>query len=229
MISCFQQDYKECVETADNMTMEVFCALTNSNLKFISSVRSFMDKVNRDSGMEIDDIQGALSYSTLIKNFAKISNSAFIRIQELVVFQLNQSFTDVRDYAKLNFENFIMKAFKDLFPIFEMLQPTYSKKLWNHVFLELCCLFSKMAIVLSSKYKVSKRDELMAKLEEDKLLIIDLFEEKCSKKDRLKGKENLESTIKVFKDPTDELIISLVNLRVHLGEVFDDKYMVSLP
>ena len=227
MISCFQSDYKECVLKADNMTMEVFCALTNSNVKFISSVRSFMEKVNRDSGMDLADIQKALSYSIIIKNFAQISNSAFVRIQELLVFQINQAFSKVKDYEKLNLEEFLTNTFKELFPIFDMLVSTYSKKLWSHIYVEFSRIFAKMIILLSSKYKTSKISDLTKKIENDKQLVMEIFGEKASKKDKKLGDDIIESVYGVFTLPIDEIINSIIVLRVQLGEVFNDKFMVK--
>jgi hypothetical protein len=73
-------EFKKVALEAQDMEIEVFCALTNSNMKFMSAVRQFMDRVKTNTGMEIPDIQQALTYQMIIKNFAQISNSSFIRI-----------------------------------------------------------------------------------------------------------------------------------------------------
>lgn len=57
IISSFQKEFRLVVSEAQDMGMEVFCALTNSNVKFMGAVRQFMERVNDSSGLEIQEIQ----------------------------------------------------------------------------------------------------------------------------------------------------------------------------
>lgn len=57
MISSFQKEFKLVVLEAEDMTMEVFCALTNSNIKFMGAVRTFIERVKNSSGMDVADVQ----------------------------------------------------------------------------------------------------------------------------------------------------------------------------
>lgn len=57
IISSFQKEYKLVVLEAEDMGMEVFCALTNSNIKFMGAVRQFIERVKNASGMDVADIQ----------------------------------------------------------------------------------------------------------------------------------------------------------------------------
>ena len=67
------------------MDMEVFCALTNSNIKFLSAARSLIDKVKGINILSEEEILTSLSYNTLMRNFALISNSAYQRIEQITV------------------------------------------------------------------------------------------------------------------------------------------------
>jgi hypothetical protein len=57
MISSFQKEFKILVVEAEDMSIEVFSALTNSNIKFMSAVRSFMERVQKATGLETHEIQ----------------------------------------------------------------------------------------------------------------------------------------------------------------------------
>lgn len=47
MIYIFQKEFKIIVLEAEDMDMPVFCALTNSNVKFIGGLRNLIEKVQR--------------------------------------------------------------------------------------------------------------------------------------------------------------------------------------
>jgi hypothetical protein len=45
MVYIFQKEFKTIVAEAEDMPMEVFCAMTNSNVKFIECARRLVGKV----------------------------------------------------------------------------------------------------------------------------------------------------------------------------------------
>lgn len=44
MMFSFQTEFRRIVEEAQDMDMEVFCSLTNSNIKFIGGLRALIEK-----------------------------------------------------------------------------------------------------------------------------------------------------------------------------------------
>ena len=56
-MSSFQTEFKSVVNNAEDMSVEVFSALTNSNVKFMAVTRQFIDKVSNATGLEPVEIQ----------------------------------------------------------------------------------------------------------------------------------------------------------------------------
>ncbi len=56
IINCFQQEFKRVLLEAEDMEMEVFCSLTNSNVKFISGSRALIDRVSGFGLIKEDEI-----------------------------------------------------------------------------------------------------------------------------------------------------------------------------
>lgn len=57
LLNLFQQEYKLMVLESQNMTIEIFCALINSSLKFVSSLRDLMSKMVKQSGLDEEQIK----------------------------------------------------------------------------------------------------------------------------------------------------------------------------
>ena len=45
MLNNFQNEFKKIVATQDDLSLDIFCAMTNSNYKFLSLLREFVDRV----------------------------------------------------------------------------------------------------------------------------------------------------------------------------------------
>lgn len=88
------------VELATQDDITLYCALTNSNVKFIGSLKEFVEMVNRKTGVAIADIEKDLCYSKLMKKFAEISNKTFISIQDFVVKATQMRFDGFKDPMK---------------------------------------------------------------------------------------------------------------------------------
>lgn len=56
MIYIFQKEFKIVVLEAEDMEMQIFCALTNSNVKFISGLRSLVEKVQRFAILKEEEV-----------------------------------------------------------------------------------------------------------------------------------------------------------------------------
>lgn len=56
MIYTFLKEFKIIVLEAEDMEMQIFCALTNSNVKFIGGLRNLVDKVKRFAILSEEDI-----------------------------------------------------------------------------------------------------------------------------------------------------------------------------
>jgi hypothetical protein len=80
MLGAFQSETKfiltECVEP----TLDILSAITNSNLKFIASMRTFVKRVCEETSAEESAVHKKLNYNILIRDFAIISNMAFQKI-----------------------------------------------------------------------------------------------------------------------------------------------------
>ena len=57
MLNNFQNEFKKIVATQDDLSLDIFCAMTNSNYKFLSLLREFVDRVQKGSGMDADLIK----------------------------------------------------------------------------------------------------------------------------------------------------------------------------
>lgn len=45
LLKSFQKEYSKVINEAENMDMKIFCSLTNSNVKFLSSMRQFIERI----------------------------------------------------------------------------------------------------------------------------------------------------------------------------------------
>lgn len=91
------------VEKSNNGEIDLFCALTNSNLKFISCLKEFVEKVRLQTSIKQTSIEKSLSYQKLMKTFAEISNKTFLGIQDVVKNLIADKFTSTKDHSKYSF------------------------------------------------------------------------------------------------------------------------------
>lgn len=47
ILSCFQKEFTLVVDQAEDMEMQIFCALTNSNIKFMGLLKTFIHKISK--------------------------------------------------------------------------------------------------------------------------------------------------------------------------------------
>ena len=83
---------------SDDIELENYCALTNSNIKFIACMRSFLEGIKDNTGIDIEILQKNFQSNFLMKSFAEISNSSYLRIQNLVKNQVADAFLSIKDY-----------------------------------------------------------------------------------------------------------------------------------
>ena len=86
---------------SDDIELENYCALTNSNVKFIACMRQFTEQVKDMTGLAIEDVQKTFQSNFLMKNFAEIANSSYLRIQDLVKTQVAEAFLGIQDYKSV--------------------------------------------------------------------------------------------------------------------------------
>lgn len=86
---------------SDDIELDNYCALTNSNIKFIANMRQFLETMKDMTGEALEDLQKTFQFDFLMKNFAEISNSSYIRIQDLVKEQIADAFLSIRDYKSI--------------------------------------------------------------------------------------------------------------------------------
>ena len=56
IMNCFQKEFRRLVLEAEDMELEVFCSLTNSNIKFIAGSRSTVDRIQKLGVLKEDEI-----------------------------------------------------------------------------------------------------------------------------------------------------------------------------
>jgi hypothetical protein len=151
----FQKEFKLIVIQAEEMPMEVFCALANCNIKFMSNLRSFVDKVKSAGVLKEEEIMASLCYNNIIKNFAQISNTAFTRIEQVLHAQLDLRLNESR-FKKLNLERFLTSALEPINTVIQMMMPAYGKKMWRSVFDHLCVNYLIKCLEGIDDYKVGK-------------------------------------------------------------------------
>lgn len=222
IISCFQKELKLLIIETQEMSVEVFCAITNANIKFISCLRQYIEMVDRRSELTEEEIHSAVSYSKIIQNFAQLSNSAFIRIQELVLYNISHFFSKVYDYQKFQILKFSEEIFQMIGPFFEMLQTAYSRKLWRFVLKNFSNLFIQMVIVRSVKYKPQEIKLLVKKIEGDVEIMTDIFETHLPNKVIKDNNEGLNDLILCFKGNASEFPTHILNLKLRLMSEFND-------
>lgn len=169
-----------------------------------------------------------MTYQVIIRNFAQISNSSYIRIQELILYSINHFFSTVTSHQKFNIEKFLESLIEGIGSVFGMLSKNYSRKLWKFVYENFTTLYIQMIVILSQKYKKSKSHELLNKVLEEIEIFQDFFEEHVSRKDIKTNKEKLQDLIKVFTGSPEEIVPYIFNLRVKLRDKFNEKCMKCL-
>lgn len=82
------------------MHLNIYAALSNSNMKFMQYMREFLERVELESGQDRDTIRKLFSHSQLMKGFGMISNSSFLRIQDLVEEMLIEDVMSLPDHRE---------------------------------------------------------------------------------------------------------------------------------
>jgi hypothetical protein len=101
ILANFQTEYRTLVTESDDIDLDHYCALTNSNIKFIANMRQFLESVKDMTGVPVEDLQKQFQQEFLMKNFAEISNTSYLRIQDLVKEQITEAFLSIRDYKSI--------------------------------------------------------------------------------------------------------------------------------
>ena len=153
-----------------------------------------------------------------------------MRITDLVGGNLNSHFLGAEDHkTKFNIERFMQQFFDVFSPFFNMLQSSYSKRLWNFVFSEFCDLYIQMIVMMSMKYSAKEKEVLCEKVEMEVEVITDLFSEKVATNILQKNQKKLLHLQEILFGDNDKVITHLTELMVILGEKFNEKSMVLKP
>lgn len=222
LITNFQIEFRAMVTECDDMELENFAALTNSNIKFIACMREFLEAMKKETGLSKEYLEKAFQNNFLMKNFAEISNTSYTRIQDLVKNQVSEAFLGIEDYKKVVIQEFIEDLFMSLKIIFEKLYPSYAKRLWKFILDESIGLFVQMLIVCSTKISPDDRPSLIEKMEKDRNNIEELFKSLVSSKDIEVAMEKLDLLIGALKDEIDKVVSHIVKLKISLGKAFND-------
>lgn len=212
---------------AEDMEMDIFCALTNSNIRFISATRSLVERGTKIGLIKEDEVMQALTYNNLMKNFAQISNSAFGRIEELILQQIAVLYSQISDIKLLDMDKFLTDMLLAVNPVFKMLHATYSKKLWKSVADGVVRNYILMLFTLSTQYKPTETKLFVDKIEKEKQLMTDIFSGNLGPKDIEELQQSLLMFIKSLTEPIVEIPIFLVKISVKLKGDFNENCIVA--
>lgn len=101
LIIRFQKEFRKVVTYSDDIELENFCALSNSNVKFISFCREFLESCQEVSGVPLDVLQKAFQSNFVNKTFTEVSNTSYFRLQDLVKEQVAEAFLSIKDYRQV--------------------------------------------------------------------------------------------------------------------------------
>ena len=101
ILANFQTEYRILVTESDDIELDNYCALTNSNIKFIANLRQFIETMKEMTGVDPTIFETAFGHDRLRKTFADIGDATYYRIQELVKDLLIDSFLSIRDYKSI--------------------------------------------------------------------------------------------------------------------------------
>ena len=224
MISNFQTELKVILTEAEDMDLDIYAAITNSNIKFLGVLRDFMNSVSESTGQTIEQVSSSLSYRTIMTKFGALSNSSFIRIQDLIKDRLIDSMMKISSHKKLKLGEFLENTFLSMKVIFDKMYPTYAKKLWRFIFDLLTTYFCQYVIGQSLNYKPNEKEDFVQKLKEEIEITKDIFESIITLKfvaDKLKKWEYI---VEALESELENLGSSIVNLKVSLGPQYNEKF-----
>lgn len=226
-MQAFQKEYRVVVLEAADMEMDIFCALTNSNIRFISATRSLVERVSKIGLVKEDEVMQALTYNNLMKNFAQISNSAFGRIEELILQQIAILYSQVTDIKLFDMDKFLTDTLLAINLVFKMLHATYSKKLWKGVADGIVRNYILMLFTLSTQFKPTETKLFVDKIEKEKQLMVDVFAGNLGPKDVEEVQQTVSMFIKCLTEPIVEIPTFLVRISVKLKGDFNDNCIVA--
>ena len=168
-----------------------------------------------------------LSYHGLQKAFAKITNTALIRIEELGTNVIKSVFIAVKDVKAWDLQRFFFGIIKNFTPIFKMLLPVYTKKLYRFMFHGMCRSYLLMIITLSTQYSPKEKNRLITRLRKDRKLIKLIFDGKVNAKDIEEKYQQIKQYDNCLYCKPDDLIIEIIRLEEMLEEDFKEEYIVN--
>jgi hypothetical protein len=189
-------------------------------------MREFMDKVKEDTGQDIESIRSHFSHSQLMKGFGMISNSSFLRIQELVEDMITSDIISLPPHKEFNIEEWIEDNFLKYKAIFDKMYKSYSKKLWKFIFDKFVILYIQYLLISSLKYDPEDLEEYVQKVKEERELIDEVFSEVLSEKNVALFMKRLDLLIEALTMPSDRVVVCIVNLRISMkNKNFNTKCM----
>ena len=222
----FQKEFKRLVYESDDMDLKIYSALTNSNIKFISCMREFVERVSTETGQDQSLVKSWLSHNQLMKEFGLIANSCFVRIQDLVDDLLSTDMINLPPHKDFLIEDWIEEKFFKFKEIFDRMYKSYTKKLWKFVFDKFTTLFIQYLILSTLQYAPENKDDFVEKIAEQRDIISDVFEAVVSVKDVKEKIKKLDHFIDCLKLPADKVVVSMANLRIIMkGKNFNIKCM----
>lgn len=229
-VLAFQAQYRKAVEDAEDVLVDNYTALANSNVAFIDRLTGLLSAVARHTGYDLAVCQQALAHTTLFANFVACSNLAYVRIEDLVRDRVTKLFmTQLGNFETLDVvashekTSFLDRAFSEQRIITDMMYPSYSKRLERSIADLSCQLYIQLALIHSAQGDAGATAALIARVKADWLLMQHVFEATTSRV-RVRRNERLVGfLISALERPWPMVMASIAGLQVFMKANFDEK------
>lgn len=216
------------MENSDEISVEVFCALTNSNVKFISACRSLANRATEIGILTDQEVLQAICYNFLIKNFALISSKAFQKIENLLTQMIEIEFMSVKDIRTFVFSKTTTELLNKVKPISHMLVASFCKRFWKMTADLIARKYIRLFLELSQQFKVDEAMDISERVFEDIDTFQELFEGQLNEKDLEEAQNFMNLFIKLLVDCSEQYGHHLVTMCIKLKTDFNDKYVQNL-
>ena len=222
LVQNFQKEFCTLVTNEADQELDAVIAMSNSNIDFIDQTKKFTGTIHTISKVPKETVELFFNQGTLIKEWAKTSNVAFTRFQQLMANEIADSFLSIPNYKKFEIEPFCDRWFSYLMEKLTRLNKSYAKKCWGQIYQEFTTYYIAMVIKNSSEYKPGDLVKIQEKVEMEVDFITNVFNEKVPEKEYLENKTKIDALKQCFSAPHDKLMIHIGILRLKLSDQFDE-------
>jgi len=223
LIFRFQELFLKLISETNDVTIEVYCALTNSNLGFIGYLRELCESADKHTELGLEEIYATIQQKVLLKKFGEISNMSFCRIQDLTAKIIAEKVTSLGELKAGGVGQTIEHIFHECKEISSKLLPTFRKKFLRYLLQRFVNLFAQYLIVQSLKFLPSELADYKALIALQLDLIQEAFNLILDKKDvdqRLRPIMLIQSTL---VEPPEEIVVTFAHLMIEIKDSYNER------